>query len=305
MSIGMWNGVAGIQAIRAGITIFLCLLAPVLCAQTTVEYIHTDALGSPVAVTNQAGEVIERYDYEPYGAVIGKPNYQGIGFTGHVQDAATGLTYMQQRYYDPICGCFLSVDPVMAYDDPVNYFHRYRYAGNNPYRFTDPDGRCWIFCDFLPLPRGDRTNPHAPIPGADRGDALLVGGAVVVATVGATAGLAVTVGAPAMVATAAESASLQTGLVAQQGLNAASNTAAAIGAAAAGTVEADIVRGAYVSAAANMEKITDAVSSYVVPGPPAMTPAGAAAGLGSAVVGEIEQVQVAPPPPPPDPTIHR
>jgi RHS repeat-associated protein len=105
------------------------------------KFQHTDALGSPVAVTNQAGTVIERNEYEPYGAVIGKPSYQGIGYTGHVQDAATGLTYMQQRYYDSQVGLFLSVDPVTAFSDPVGQFHRYRYANNNPYKFKDPDGR--------------------------------------------------------------------------------------------------------------------------------------------------------------------
>lgn len=110
-------------------------------AQTTIEYVHTDALGSPVAVTNAAGAVIERTDYEPYGSAIGKPNYSGIGFTGHVQDGETGLTYMQQRYYDPMLGRFLSVDPVTAYDKPLTNFNRYAYASNNPYKFTDPDGR--------------------------------------------------------------------------------------------------------------------------------------------------------------------
>jgi RHS repeat-associated protein len=71
-----------------------------------------------------------------------------------VQDAATGLTYMQQRYYDPQVGVFLSVDPIAAYDTPVALFNRYRYANNNPFRFTDPDGRfgqpqCYggRFCD--------------------------------------------------------------------------------------------------------------------------------------------------------------
>jgi RHS repeat-associated protein len=107
----------------------------------STKFQHTDALGSPVAVTNQAGTVIERNDYEPYGAVIGKPNYQGIGYTGHVHDAATKLTYMQQRYYDPQVGLFLSVDPVTAYGEPVGMFNRYRYANNNPYKFKDPDGR--------------------------------------------------------------------------------------------------------------------------------------------------------------------
>lgn len=107
-----------------------------------VKYQHTDALGSPIAVTNQAGTVIERNDYEPYGSVIGKPNYQGIGYTGHVQDGLTKLTYMQQRYYDPQVGLFLSVDPVTAYSKgDTRYFNRYWYAASNPYKYTDPDGR--------------------------------------------------------------------------------------------------------------------------------------------------------------------
>ncbi len=108
----------------------------------TVSFQHTDALGSPVAVTNTSGTVIDRTNWEPYGAAIGKPAYDGIGYTGHVMDGATGLTYMQQRYYDPTCGCFLSVDPVTAYSSKDwRFFNRYAYAFNNPYRFTDPDGR--------------------------------------------------------------------------------------------------------------------------------------------------------------------
>jgi RHS repeat-associated protein len=107
----------------------------------TIKYQHTDALGSPVAVTNQAGTVIERNDYEPYGAVIGQPNKNGIGYTGHMMDGATGLTYMQQRYYDQSLGRFLSVDPVTANAANGGNFNRYKYAANNPYRFTDPDGR--------------------------------------------------------------------------------------------------------------------------------------------------------------------
>jgi len=108
----------------------------------TAKYQHTDALGSPVAVTNMAGAVIDRTHYEPYGAAINKPGYDGIGYTGHVMDGATGLTYMQQRYYDPVCGCFLSVDPVTAYDTgDMRHFNVYAYAYNNPYTFDDPDGR--------------------------------------------------------------------------------------------------------------------------------------------------------------------
>lgn len=107
----------------------------------STRYQHTDALGSPVAVSDEAGQVIERNDYEPYGAIIGKPTYSGVGYTGHVMDGVTGLTYMQQRYYDQSVGRFLSADPVTAHEKPGQNFNRYWYANNNSYGFVDPDGR--------------------------------------------------------------------------------------------------------------------------------------------------------------------
>jgi hypothetical protein len=48
---------------------------------------------------------------------------------------------MQQRYYDPIAGRFLSVDPVVTNEKDGSFFGRYHYANNNPYKFKDPDGR--------------------------------------------------------------------------------------------------------------------------------------------------------------------
>lgn len=109
--------------------------------EPTVEYIHTDALGTPIAVTDENGNVIKRFEYEPYGLQVSGPVEDEPGYTGHVEDAATGLTYMQQRYYDPEIGRFLSVDPVTAYEQPVGQFNRYRYANGNPYVYTDLDGR--------------------------------------------------------------------------------------------------------------------------------------------------------------------
>lgn len=109
--------------------------------QEIIEYVHTDALGSPVAVSDAAGNVTERTLYEPYGATVGAGPSDAPGFTGHVADSATGLTYLQQRYLDSETGRFLSVDPVSALQYPVQTFNRYRYALNNPYRFADPDGR--------------------------------------------------------------------------------------------------------------------------------------------------------------------
>ncbi|TFZ46790.1 RHS repeat-associated core domain-containing protein [Stenotrophomonas maltophilia] len=116
-------------------------LSPVATAQTTVTYIHTDALGSVVAESDANGNVIKRYGYEPYGAVVGGQVTDGPGYTGHVSDAATGLSYMQQRYMDPQLGAFLSLDPMVVDTKSGAKFNRYAYALNNPYKFTDPDGR--------------------------------------------------------------------------------------------------------------------------------------------------------------------
>jgi uncharacterized protein RhaS with RHS repeats len=51
---------------------------------------------------------------------------------------------MQQRYYDPIAGRFLSVDPVTTDSGSGGHFNRYVYAENNPYKFKDPDGRAVV-----------------------------------------------------------------------------------------------------------------------------------------------------------------
>jgi len=105
-------------------------------------YSHTDALGSPVAVTDSSGSVAYRTRYEPYGATVaGSTNPPRIGFTGHVNDPNTGLVYMQQRYYEPMASRFLSVDPVTTDVQTGKAFSRYHYASNNAYAFVDPDGR--------------------------------------------------------------------------------------------------------------------------------------------------------------------
>ena len=117
-----------------------------------VSYQHTDALGSAAAATDASRMVTQRSEYEPYGDLLNRGNDDRPGYTGHVMDAETGLTYMQQRYYDPGIGMFLSVDPVTAYSNPVGQFHRYRYANNNPYLFRDPDGRQSCGGGFLPCP---------------------------------------------------------------------------------------------------------------------------------------------------------
>jgi RHS repeat-associated protein len=118
-------------------------MPPIPGAAVEISYIHTDALGSPVARTNSARQESNRTRYEPYGGTHsgGVPAGLEAGFTGHVNDAETGLVYMQQRYYEPLAGRFLSVDPVTTDDHTGAHFNRYVYGNNNPYKYTDPDGR--------------------------------------------------------------------------------------------------------------------------------------------------------------------
>ncbi|MGN7836769.1 RHS repeat-associated core domain-containing protein [Stenotrophomonas sp. 22385] len=124
---------------------FAAIISLAFCASTfaqeTVEYIHTDALGSPVAITDQAGNVIGRATYQPFGETVEKIQNDMPGYAGHVSDSITGFSYMQQRYYDSALGRFLSSDPVTPLQRSGGAFNRYSYAANNPYTFNDPDGR--------------------------------------------------------------------------------------------------------------------------------------------------------------------
>ena len=122
---------------------FALLLSGTNALAEEVFYLHTDALGSVVVVTDENANVVERREYEPYGLPI-IPIADGPGFTSHDMDGESGLVYMQQRYYDPAVGRFLSTDPMAVDGATAGNFNRYNYAANNPYRYTDPDGRTAI-----------------------------------------------------------------------------------------------------------------------------------------------------------------
>jgi uncharacterized protein RhaS with RHS repeats len=57
---------------------------------------------------------------------------------------------MQQRYYDPLIGRFYSNDPVGFTASNPMMFNRYAYANNNPYKYTDPDGRFAFVIPAIP-----------------------------------------------------------------------------------------------------------------------------------------------------------
>ncbi len=56
-------------------------------------------------------------------------------YTSKDLDTDTGLYYYNARWYDPTTGRFLTQDPVR---DGLLW---YGYVGNNPIKYTDPDGK--------------------------------------------------------------------------------------------------------------------------------------------------------------------
>ena len=110
-------------------------------AQTarTVTYYYTDPQGTVLATADAAGNTLSTGDYHAYGSAIPSATESVPSFTGHVVDPESSFLYAQQRYYDPEIGRFLSVDPIAV--SPERGVNRYWYASNNPFRYTDPDGR--------------------------------------------------------------------------------------------------------------------------------------------------------------------
>jgi RHS repeat-associated protein len=118
-------------------------------AQTggTVTYVYTDPQGTPLAETDASGNITATFEYTPYGTYAPQGTSapgavpRGPGYTGHVNDPETNLVYMQARYYDPVVGRFLSVDPILVNGANLFAFGRYIYADNNPVLKIDPDGK--------------------------------------------------------------------------------------------------------------------------------------------------------------------
>ncbi|MCV9928321.1 FG-GAP-like repeat-containing protein [Flavobacterium sp. LS1R49] len=123
-------------------------------AQEQTLYLHRDYQGSILAITNETGVILEKRQFDAWGAIIKVQDSAGNilngltildrGYTGHEHLQSVGLIHMNGRLYDPKLHRFLQPDNFVQ--DPANTqnFNRYGYVLNNPLKYTDPSGELKI-----------------------------------------------------------------------------------------------------------------------------------------------------------------
>jgi RHS repeat-associated protein len=105
-------------------------------------YYHADRLGSITHLTDEQGQVVATYEYDPFGRMRERNDsiHNPFTFTGREFDSSTGLYYYRARYYDATLGRFLTKDPVPPRMEEPLELNPYLYVKNNPVRFVDPLG---------------------------------------------------------------------------------------------------------------------------------------------------------------------
>jgi len=119
----------------------------------TMYYVHTDHLGSFDVITNQSGQVVQRYSFDAWGRRRNPDDwtYTSVptsylfsrGYTGQEHLDQFALINMNGRMYDPVLGRFFSPDNFVQAPDFTQGFNRYAYCLNNPLVYTDPSGEFW------------------------------------------------------------------------------------------------------------------------------------------------------------------
>lgn len=103
--------------------------------QGELYYVHNDHLGSPQAMTDEAGGVVWRAMYDPFGRATVSVNTVelNVRFPGQYYDRETGLHYNLNRYYDPETGRYIKSDPIGV----MASLNTYVYVDNQPINWFD------------------------------------------------------------------------------------------------------------------------------------------------------------------------
>lgn len=102
-----------------------------------------DLIGSTILLSSDAGDPLQGFEYTTFGAptVHGAPQpiFDRL-FASRPYDAETALYNNRARYYDPVTGRFLNVDPIRHVNREAAGDNWYAYVANNPLRSIDPLG---------------------------------------------------------------------------------------------------------------------------------------------------------------------
>ena len=123
---------------------------------TTPYYYVYDQKGFVQAIMDSDGDILESYEYSPFGELLTTPTITQFRFLSGreecIWDPETKLYYMHARYYDPVLGRFQTQDSMRgSMGSPVS-LNRYIYCQNDPASLIDPSGNS-PFNTGLP-PRG-------------------------------------------------------------------------------------------------------------------------------------------------------
>lgn len=122
-------------------------------------YSASDHLGSPRALWNSSGQLVETHKYWPYGEdSSGVPPSQRLAYCLMERDTESSRFYDHARHHDFGLGRFLSPDSVGGHPANPQSWNRYAYTLGNPLKHVDPDGRLTIVVHgtmFSNTPNGD------------------------------------------------------------------------------------------------------------------------------------------------------
>lgn len=134
---------------------------------TGVDYLATDNQGSVQVAVPAGSTTPERRTYQPYGSPtsLNANHDTDRAWIGQIEDPATALNYLNNRYYDPTTAIFLSPDPLADLGRPKT-LNPYAYSTDNPTSNSDPTGLIDPDCALGTVtcpPRGtSRVSPPAP-----------------------------------------------------------------------------------------------------------------------------------------------
>jgi len=112
-----------------------------LVSAAVLTWLSPNAQNTETAALDDVSDQVSLRWFDPFGNPRGaQPAWtDSHGFLNAPTSAATGLTHLGARDYDPATGKFLSVDPVFSPTNPLQD-NGYSYALNNPVTAADPSG---------------------------------------------------------------------------------------------------------------------------------------------------------------------